>query len=979
DGNHLLLADKSEYKKDHEAIRQYIKQLIGKPFDLSQDDMLRVHLVKLTEDEHLLVATMHHIASDGWSTSILVREVVEFYNSYIEKRTATLLPLELQYADYAIWQRNYLKGDVLEKKMAYWKKKLEGTPYLEFPIDYKRPAIQSSKGAIMHFAIDKEILDQIKIICQQYDATLFMTLLTAFNVLLHRYSGQEDISVGSATAGRHHQNIEELIGSFLNVVVLRSTVDSGDSFLSLLKQVRTTTLEAYEHQDVPFEKVVESVVKVRDRGRSPLFQVMFILQNTPEVIEMRLGEIQLSLVQYEHQISKFDMTLALTETNHGLEGAVEYSTDLFQEQTIERIIVHFKNLLASIIKEPLQKIGALPMITRREEVQLLKDFNNTNVAYSLNKSIVDLFEEQVAVTPDNVAIVFEKTEVSYKELNKLANRVANYLINLGVQKETLVPICVERGIEMVAGILGILKAGGAYIPLDPEYPEDRIRYMLEDTGATIVLSTKATRSKLQIEKDLVIIEISEVFLAVDPESEENLKPNILSTQLAYVIYTSGSTGKPKGVMIEHRSVVNLLKSISDKVDFKNNSVFLSVTTYSFDISYLELYMPLINGGKLVIAPRETAMNGFKLSAALSYYLPTHVQATPSTWQMLLDSEWENREGIKILIGGEAIKDDIKEQLTGLGNVYNLYGPTETTIWSAFKKLEKGEKVLIGQPIANTRIQIVNPETQLVPVGVIGEICIGGAGLARGYLNREELTFEKFIKNPYSTEQESKIYKTGDLGRWSSDGNIECLGRIDDQVKIRGFRIELGEIETLLLQNNLVRQAVVLAKEDKLGNKRLVGYIVPRGDLDKEAINSYLQGKLPSYMIPVIWVQLDSLPLTPNGKIDKKALADPDMSELLNKEYVAPQTDLEIRIARIWQELLGIERIGVNDNFFELGGHSILAMKLLTAIHKELEIDILLIKDIFQFSTISELSKYLEIQLNTNSLEQDSTEYELMTI
>lgn len=829
----------------------------------------------------------------------------------------------------------------------------------------------------MRFSIDKGLSEELQLLSQQQGATMFMTLVAVFNVLLHRYSGQTDICVGTPTANRTQLEVERLIGFFVNTLALRNEVSGEESFIQLLQQVRVTTLEAYDHQEVPFEKVVEAVVKERDLSRSSLFQVMFVLQNIPEVQELHLGDLQLSREAFTYDSAKFDITFYVAETTHGLQVSVEYCTDLYREETIVRMMAHFKELLGSIVKAPDQRIGILPMLSGAEVHQLLEKFNDTQTGYPQDKSITDLFEEQVAKTPQSIALIFEEQELTYQDLNKKSNQLARYLSSKGVKKETLVLICIERSQEMIVGILGILKAGGAYVPIDPAYPPDRISYMLDNTGASIIITSKESRSKLQSIGDIEMIELDSDWSDITVQSADNLPTEVEPHQLAYVIYTSGSTGKPKGVMIEHRSVVNLLLSISNKVQFKSDSSFLSVTTFSFDICYLEFYMPLICGGKLIVVPGEVTRDGFKLAKSIADYCPSHMQGTPSTWQLLLDSEWENKELVKILIGGEAVKESLKDQLTGMGSVYNLYGPTETTIWSAVKKLESSQKVLIGTPIANTVIQIIDKENQLVPIGVAGEICIGGAGLARGYLNRPELTAEKFITSPFSKNGAARLYKTGDLGRWLTDGNIDYLGRLDEQVKIRGYRIEPGEIESVLNQSNLVRQAVVLVKVDNIGNNRLVGYVVPNEEVDIGAITNYLKGKLPEYMVPSFWVELENLPLTSNGKLDRKALPDPDVSKLINNEYVAPRNELEAALAEIWQELLGVTSVGVYDNFFELGGHSLLVMKMASRIKKRFMLSIP-IQVLFQFTSINDLSNYLEWEHEAPK-EEDTTAYEVINI
>ena len=958
-GWRLELIDGSSYVHGHEGLQEQIQDLIRKPFNLAKDYMVRAHLISLIDEEYVLIVTMHHIASDGWSMSIFVNELIEFYNAYVEQRPQGLEPLAIQYADYSLWQRNYLQDEVLDEKVGYWKDKLKGIGVLQLPTDYQRPAEWSSRGALLRFNIDKLLSDQLLALSRQEGTTLFMTVLATFKVLLHRYSGQEDICVGTPIANRTQKEVEGLIGFFVNTLALRSDVKSGLTFEELLQQVKGTTMGAYEHLDVPFEKIVEEVVKERDISRNPLFQVMLIMQNTPRSQALHLGEVKLSPEEFIHNTAHFDITFSIAETPKGLEGAVEYATDLYDEETIKRMVGHFSRLLDSIVKNPQQKISGLKMLTEEEEEQLLYEFNNTAVEYPKDKTVVDLFEDQATKTPAAIAVVFEGEQFSYKQLNEKANQLAHYLRSRGIKKETIVPICIERSLEMIVGILGILKSGGAYIPIDPEYPEERIKFMLKDSKAKMVVSSSSGSKKLSLAKDIAIIELDSQWVYINEQPTDNLPAQATADNLAYVIYTSGSTGNPKGVMIENRSLINLLKSVAKEVDFKGTSSILSVTTYSFDICYLEFYMPLITGGKLIIVSREVSMDGFKLADTISYHLPTHMQATPSTWQILLDTGWQNKEAVRILIGGEAVKESLKDKLAINGDVFNLYGPTETTIWSAIKKLELNEKVVIGKPIANTTILVLS-KSELLPIGVTGEICIGGDGLARGYLNRPELTQEKFIKNPFNKKNGARIYKTGDLGRWLANGNLEYLGRVDDQVKIRGYRIELGEIETVLHKCQGVNGGVVLAREDRSGSMQLVGYVVPETNLDKEAIMNELRKKLPEFMVPALWVEVKNLPLTPNGKIDKKSLPDFDVMSVMNDNYVAPRNETEKMIAQIWQEVLDVEQVGMKNNFFELGGHSLVILKLASKI-RELGLKIE-VKDFFKYQTIEQQSNFIKTSL-----------------
>ena len=830
----LTIIEGSDFDNEPKAIQKKIELSVKAPFDLSKDDMMRAALIKLPEDEHILVITVHHIASDGWSVSVFVKEMVELYSAFTEGRAANLTTLTLQYADFSIWQRNHLQSDGIAKKMDYWKNKLQGVEPLELPIDFPRPAVQSRKGSVVTFSLGADISEKLQQFSQQQGTTLFMTLLSVFKVLLFRYSGQQDICIGTPIAGRQQQELEELIGFFVNTLALRSDVQGDFSFKELLQQVKKTMLEAYENQDVPFEKVVDAVVQQRDMSRNPLFQVMFILQNTPEVPEFRLGEVELLReASYKHTTALFDINFTVVDTPSGLQGGVEYCTELYREDTIQRMVGHFKQLLSSVLQDPGQRISRLPMLLKSEETQLLKEFNNTARNYSLHKSVVGLFEEQVNNTPNNTALVFENTTLTFQQLNHAVNQLAYFLRRKGVKPKTIVPICIDRSQEMVVGLLAILKAGATYVPIDPDYPMERITYMVEDSRAKIVLSNKANKKKLKGMPALTIIDMDEEKDSISRESRANMGIATGPDDLVHIIYTSGSTGKPKGVMVENRGVVNVLMSMRDDINFTASSSFLSVTTYSFDICYLELYLPLITGGKLIVVKREIAIDGFRLLTAIKFYHPTHLQATPATWLLLLDSNWENKEGVIMITGGETVKENLKEELAKRGVIYNGYGPTETTIYSILKKLETGQKVSIGKPVANTAIYILAKDLQLVPIGVTGEICISGSGLTHGYLNRPELTEEKFIPHPFASHEGERLYKTGDVGRWLSDGNIECLGRIDDQVKLRGYRIELGEIETAMLHSNLINQCAALIKENQHDNSRLVTYYVPKHEVLKD--------------------------------------------------------------------------------------------------------------------------------------------------
>ncbi|MEJ6982474.1 amino acid adenylation domain-containing protein, partial [Pedobacter sp. P351] len=724
--------------------------------------------------------------------------------------------------------------------------------------------------------------------------------------------------------------------------------------------------EAYANQEIPFEKVVEAVVQNRDLSRNPLFQVMFILRNTPDVPELRLGKIELSRTGYEHSTSLFDLSLYLTETDRGLHGAIEYSTELYDRATIERMSEHFKELLQSIVAQPDEKIGKLNLLSSSEKETLQTHFNNTSCDYPREKSLIDLFEEQVSKTPQATALVFDGELLSYQELNERSNRLAHYLLTQGLKPTELVPVCIERSLNMITGILAILKAGGVYVPIDPEYPSERIRFMLEDAGATLVVSSRESKPKLGDTVGLKIIEVDgsdQGAISTQPL----MKPaaGVAPDQLVYVIYTSGSTGRPKGVRMPQKGMVNLLHWQEQQFERKNRRV-LQFASLTFDVSFQEIFSTLCFGSTLYLINETRRKDMSALLQDIETYKITHLFVPYIVLKSLLEfsSTLSSEPAVpeEIIVAGEQLKltEDIQALIQKRGvKLINQYGPTEAHVVSSYRIRPSHLSPLppIGKPIANTQLYVLDGRQQLCPIGVAGELYIGGVQVAQGYLNRPELTREKFLADPFTTETGARLYRTGDLARWLVDGNIEYLGRIDEQVKVRGYRVEPGEIESVLQQSGLVSQGVVLAREDSSGNKRLVGYVVTEGVFDKEAVKNYLQSKLPEYMVPALWVELDKLPVTPNGKIDKKALPEPDINGDADSVYETPRNYLEAKMAQIWQQFLKIESIGINDNFFELGGHSLLAVGLISVLKKELKVE-LTIKELFLNPSISELSGFL---------------------
>ena len=907
------------------VVRQLLEEEAGRSFNLSRDLMLQALLVREMEAQWALIFVTHHIASDGWSRGILCREMGQFYDAIHQRQSAEVEELPIQYADFAVWQRQWLTGDVLEKQLGYWKQQLGGElPALELPADRPRPAELSYRGGRVGVELPAELIWQLKALSRQQGVTLFMTLLAAFKVLLYRYTGQTDLVVGTPIAGRTRVEMEGLIGFFLNTLVLRTNLSGDPSFRELLERVREVALGAYAHQELPFEKLVEQLHPERDLSRNPLFQVMFILQNTPSK-SLELKGLKAERLDIETQTAKFDLTLSLTDRGKGLAGSLEYNADLLDRETAERLVGHYWRLLEGAVDNPDEEVSKLPLLTERERQQILVEWNETCVEYPRNQCLHQLFEMQAMRSPDVLAVVHEGQQLSYDELNGRANQVAHYLQNLGVETESLVGICMERSLDMVVGVLGILKAGGAYVPLDPAYPQQRLEWMVEDAQIQVMLTQEHLLEQIPgghaenicLDRDWEKI----------ARESRNIPVTRVGTQnLAYVIYTSGSTGKPKGVQIPHGAVVNFLYAIRQSLVVSEADILLAVTTLSFDIAGLELFLPLSTGARVVVASREEATDGQQLLKKLSDSKATVMQATPATWRMLLDSGWIGDRHLKILCGGEALSRDLAGQLLEKGgDLWNLYGPTETTIWSSVYKVTNQERILIGRPIANTQFYVFDSSFQPVPVGIPGELYIGGDGLSRGYLNQPELTQGKFIANPLSGKSSSRLYGTGDLVRYLPDGNLEYLGRLDNQMKLRGFRIELGEIEAVLRLNPSVREAVVGVREFSQGEKHLIAYIVLR-DQETPSIGELrdsLKKKLPGYMIPSNIVILEALPLTPNGKVDRKALPLPEKQEnRLDLSYISPRSDIEFRLVEIWERILSHQPVGVRDNFFELGGHSL---------------------------------------------------------
>ncbi|NCS11031.1 MAG: amino acid adenylation domain-containing protein [Microcystis aeruginosa G13-09] len=944
-----------------EKTQQLKQKQATQPFDLAKESLIRITLGVLSETEHLLLVCMHHIISDGWSIEVFIHELTSLYNAYVQNQPANLAPLPIQYADFALWQKQWLQGDVLQTQLNYWQNQLTAAPsLLSLPTDHPRPAVQSFVGTQQEFSLSPKLSQALTELSHQQGVTLFMTLLAAFDALLYRYTGSGDILVGTPIANRNRSEIEGLIGFFVNTLVMRTDLSDNPSFSQLLTRVREVTMDAYAHQDLPFEMLVEALQPERDLSHTPLFQVAFVLQNTPKS-EIAMTGLTVTDLPPENTTAKFYLTLAMVNTDDGLKGVWEYNTDLFESSTIERLSGHFLNLLGGIAANPQARISQLPLLTESETNQLLIEWNNTQVDYPEYKCIHQLFEEQVKRTPDAVAVVCSQQQLTYNELNCRANQLAHYLQKLGVKADTLVGISLERSLEMIVGLLGILKAGGAYLPLDPDYPSERLQFAIADAQLSLLLTQEGLIDKLPKHQAPLIL-LEQIREEINQNSQDNLTGVVTANNLANLIYTSGSTGKPKGVMVEHRGLFNLAQAQIKTFNLQSNSRILQFASLNFDASIWEIILAMGAGATLYLDTKDALMPGLPLMGRLKDYAITHITLPPSALAALPLEEIPELQ--TIIVGGEACSEELIKQWATGRNFFNAYGPTETSVCATVEKwTDETLKVTIGRPIANTQVYILDCHLQPVPIGVPGELHIGGMGLARGYLNRPELTQEKFIPNPFSNYPDSRLYKTGDLARYLPDGKIEYLGRIDNQVKIRGFRIELGEIEALLNQNQAVQSSCVIVREDNLGDKRLVAYVVlqPEINLTINEIRQFLRAKLPDYMVPTAFVLLDTFPLTPNGKIDRRALPVPDLQS--QGEYIAPRNPIEEKIAQIWAEVLKLERVSIEDNFFELGGHSLLATQVISRCQEAFEIALPL-RYLFESPTIAQLSAVILKELQT---------------
>ncbi|PHM46098.1 Amino acid adenylation [Xenorhabdus mauleonii] len=956
-----------------DAQQNHIAELVENdsctPFDFTHGPLIRGQLLQLAEKEHVLLLTQHHIIFDGWSAGILLHELGILYRAALEGHNTPLLPLPIQYADYTVWQREYLQEHTLVAQRDFWREQLKGAPaLLTLPSDRPRPSVQRYAGNQIPIHLSADLLASIKALAQRQDITLFMTLLTGWAIVLSRLSGQDDIVIGTPVANRPRHELENVIGFFVNTLPLRITLENCNTVAELCALVRKQALAAYAHQDLPFEQLVEILQPQRNLSYSPIFQVMLALDNTPPQ-SFELPDLSISFIEQALHSVHFDITLSLTETVDGLSGHLEYASDLFDRNTVERMVNYLTQVLTAMATDEMQEIAHLPLLSAAERQQLLVDFNATQIDFPQHALIHQLVEAQVQRTPNAIAVTFEEQSLSYDELNHCANRLAHHLIALGVRPDDRVAICLERSPLMIVGLLGILKAGGAYVPLDPNYPCKRLAYILEDSAPKVVLTQTKLRGLVDCSLPTVIFDSAEQYF----DTEQNIDTvatcnpdtqalGLASHHLAYVIYTSGSTGQPKGVAIEHRNTVNFLTWAQQNFTPEELAHTLCATSLNFDLAVYECFAPLIAGGTVHLVPNALSLTTLK---------PTEVESTirlintvPSAILHLLNANAIPASTRTVNLAGEALKSTVVEQLFASSSVQavcNLYGPSETTTYSTWTRMNRatGFAAHIGRPIANTQIYILDTHGQPVPLGVSGEIYIAGAGVARGYLNRPELTDERFLPDPFSSQPAARMYKTGDLGRWLPDGNIEYLGRNDFQVKIRGFRIELGEIETKLEQCRGVREAVVIAREDSQQQKQLVAYLLTESDRQPTPaeLRQQLAQQLTDYMIPSAFVMLDTFPLTPNGKLDRQALPAPDASAVVTQGYEEPIGEVETALAQIWQTLLGFERVSRHDHFFELGGHSLLAIQLVIRVRQNLALEFSL-PQLFAHPVLSDLAATL---------------------
>lgn len=927
----------------------------ARPFDLEKGPLVRVGLLRLDPDDFVLQVNMHHAITDRWSFAVFEKELAVLYQAFATGHPSPLPELPIQFADYAVWQRERMNGDEYKKDLEYWRAKLAGAPFvLDFPTDFPRPPIQNFRGARVYVSYPRSLLDGLKELSRREGVTMFMTLMAAYKTLIYRYTNQSDLLISTPIGTRLRPETENVVGYLLNLLTIRTDLSGNPTFRELLKREQDACVGAFAHQEVPFGKLVQELKPAQDPSRNPIAQVAFLYLDFPEATAMQFLGLTATHIDIDNGASRFDITLAMTETPEGFTTSIEYIRDIFEHGRMERMAKHLEVLLAGIIANPDATLSDLPVLTREEQQQLLEQWNDTAHQFPSTLLVHQLFEQQAALRPDATALLFEDKTLTFSEINSRANRLARHLIGRGLEPQARVGVMLPRTPEVLVALLAIFKAGGCYLPLDPEYPAERRAFMLEDAGASLVITEDFLRAEQFAQ-----------------QSTENLDSEVRPEQLAYIIYTSGSTGRPKGVAVEHRQLLHTMQSAQEVLKLMEADCLPSIASFSFDISLLELLCAPLAGGRCLLVSTHGALEATVTSRVLQEATVLH--AVPGLMRRFVSFVKEHAPSEtypqlrQLLVGGEAVAPDLvaeMQEVWGSADVRILYGPTEATIICASYEVNRRETLnhqMIGRPLPNTLLRILDGKGKLVPIGVDGEICIGGAGVARGYWRSADLTAEKFVSDPYSATDAARIYRTGDRGRYLPDGNIEFTGRMDEQVKVRGFRIELGEIESVLTEHESVTEAIVIALEEKGSEKRLVAYVVtaPNTSRNVSDLRSHLKSRLPDYMIPSVFIYLDALPLTSHGKIDRRALPAPDAERpALAEAFIAPRTPAEKNLASIWTKLLGINRIGINDDYFELGGDSLLATQLASQVRSVFEVELPLV-ELFRHPTLAEMAASVE--------------------
>ncbi|MGE0158280.1 MAG: amino acid adenylation domain-containing protein [Gemmatimonadales bacterium] len=912
-----------------------------RPFDLSTGPLFRTVVLHLGPRDHVISLTVHHLVADAWSLGILLSEFRDLYEAFRAGAPSPLPEPTSQYADHARWEQRHAHSAAFDAQLAYWKHQLAGElPTLDLPADRSRPAVRTTGVGVERFRIPGDLAHALQEIARDENVSLFMLLLAVFDVMLYRTTGEPDVVVGAPVANRTRLETEKLIGFFVNTLVLRTSIDPDEPFRELLWRVRNTTLDAYANQDVHFDKLVEVLQPKRDLSRTPLFQVMLTLQNAPTAT-FSLREVVATPLPSPISASKTDLVVELEEGGEGISANVEYSTDLFEADTVRRLWQLYECLMRGVVADPARRVADLPMLTTEELQRVTLDYNRTASVFDRSKTLHALFEQTAQRVPNDIAVTAGDASLTYRALDDRANQLARLLRERGVTPGARVAICLTRTVDLLVSVIAVAKSGAAYVPLDPGHPQDRLRYQLDDAGVVCAIARSDLLRGSFGDSAATFVLLDEIADEWDAQPTKSPQVHVRPSDLAYVIYTSGSTGRPKGVEVEHRNVVAFLEAMRREPGMTSNDTILALTSLTFDIAGLELWLPMVVGARVVIASEDDTTDADRLARAIEAFDISFLQATPATWRMLLEAKWPGKPGLKALVGGEALPVDLGTALSPrVAELWNMYGPTETTIWSTAARVGADQmgSVPIGRPIANTRVYVLDPAGQPTPVGVWGELHIAGEGVARGYHDRPELTAERFTTISISSVGSERVFRTGDIGRWRHDGQLDFAGRRDDQIKLRGYRIELGEIEAALLAHPAVREAVVVTREAGPQDARLAAFVVlERGmDLTVSEARLHLRKSLPDYMIPSAVVELDALPLTPNRKVARQALPNP----FSGGAHIAgasepPAPGVESAVAAIWCDVLRVSAVNADDNFFELGGHSLLSLRVAAQLEERL--------------------------------------------